>query len=120
MNKVDQTGMNELVESLDQPLKTIEESCPRLLYALQASPEAVWGEILRMESACQAFKKACFGLKDRTAAVHEITALVGGVRGQMAKHGLMNAEEFAAFRDGVSAIQHGASRLRNALGAKSR
>ena len=118
MNKLDQTVANELDQTVEQHLRTIGASCPRLLHALQASPEAVWGEIMRLESACQAFKTTCKGHREESAAVAEIMNLVSALRGQMAKDGLMDYEEFAAFREGVSAIQRCACRLRESLGHK--
>ena len=119
MNKLDQTATKELDQAVEQHLRTIGESCPRLLYALQANPEAVWGEIMRLESACQAFKHACGRPKETSAAVREIMTLVSALRGQMAKDGLMVCEELAAFRKGVSDIQGCAHRLRTALGHKA-
>ncbi|MBI5385920.1 MAG: hydrogenase iron-sulfur subunit [Verrucomicrobia bacterium] len=111
--------MNKLDQSVDQHLKAIGASCPRLLFALQESPEAVWGEIMRMESACQAFEKACAGFHHEAADVFEVTVLVGALRAQMCQDGLMDYEEFAAFRQGVAAIQSCVDRLRNSFGRKS-
>ena len=108
--------MNKLDQTVDEYLRAIGASCPRLLFALQQSPEAVWGEIMRMESACHAFKEACSGLQDKSAAAREIMTLVEALRVQMAKDGLIDYEEFAAFRQGVSAIQRCANRLRNSFG----
>jgi coenzyme F420-reducing hydrogenase delta subunit len=87
-----------------------------LLFGLQEGPEVVWGEIMRMESACHAFMEVCSGLEDESAAAREIMALVEALRVQMAKDGLIDYEEFAAFRQGVSAIQRCADRLRNVFG----
>jgi len=110
MNKLDQTFVEYLWD--------IGMSCPRLLFALQESQEAVWSEIIKMESACHAFETACSGLQDKSAAADEVMTLVGALRGQIAKDGLMDYEEFAAFRQCVSAIQSCANRLRNSLGEK--
>lgn len=107
--------MNKLDQTIDEYLRPIGASCPRLLFALHESPEAVWGEIMRMESACHAFEKACSGLQDKSAAACEIMTLVQALCVQMAK-GLIDYEEFAAFRQGVSAIQRCANRLRNSFG----
>jgi coenzyme F420-reducing hydrogenase delta subunit len=108
--------MNQLDQTVDEYLRTIGAGCPRLLFGLQESPEAVWGEIMRMESACHAFMEVCSGFQDKSAAAREITALVEALRVQMAKDGLVDYEEFAAFRQGVLAVQRCANRFRNALG----
>jgi len=108
--------MNELDQTFDESLRAIGASCPRLLYALQQSAEAVWGEIMRMESACHAFEEACSGFRDKSAVAREIMGLVEALRVQMAKDGLIDYEEFAAFRQGVSAILRCANRLRNSFG----
>jgi F420-non-reducing hydrogenase iron-sulfur subunit len=110
--------MSTLDETVDQHLRAIEASCPRLLYALHATPEAVSGEIMRMESACKGLEKASPGADDASVAVREIITIVAALRGQMAKDGLMGCEEFAAFRQGVSALQRCANRLRNPLADK--
>ena len=107
--------MNQLDQTVDEYLRAIGASCPRLLFALQESTEAVWGEILRMESACHAFEKTCSGVQDKAAAAGEITTLIRALHLQMAK-GLVDHEEFAAFRQGVSAVQRCAIRLRNSFG----
>jgi len=107
MSKLDQTG--------DKHLRAIEASCPRLLNALRATPEAVSGEIMRMESACGGLEKAGSAGDDKSAAAREIITLVAALRGQMAKDGLMGAEKLAAFRQGVSALQRCVNRLRNSL-----
>jgi coenzyme F420-reducing hydrogenase delta subunit len=107
--------MNKLDQAVDGYLRDIGASCPRLLFALHESPEAVWGEIMRMESAYYAFEKACSGLEDKSAAAREIMTLVRALRVHMAK-GLIDYEEFAAFRQGVSAIQRCANRLRDSFG----
>ena len=72
--------MSKLDQSVEQHLRAIGAICPRLLHALHESPEAVWGEIMRMESACEALKKACSGFQDKSALVFEITALIGSLR----------------------------------------
>ncbi len=110
--------MNKLDQAVDEYLRAIGASCPRLLFALHESPEAVWGEIMRMESAYYAFEKACSGLQDKSAAACEIMTLIEALRVQMAK-GLIDYEEFAAFRQGVSVIQRYANRLRNSFGEES-
>ena len=79
--------MNKLDQTVDEYLRAIGASCPRLLFALHESPEAVWGEIMRMESAYYAFEKACSGLQDKSAAAREIMTLVRALRVQMAKDG---------------------------------
>ena len=107
MNKIDQT--------VDEYLRAIGASCPRLLFALQENTEAVWCEIVRMELVCHAFEGACSSLQDKSAAASEIMTLVRALRAQMSK-GLIDHEEFAAFRQGVSAIQRCANRLRNSFG----
>jgi F420-non-reducing hydrogenase iron-sulfur subunit len=108
--------MNKLDQTVDEYLRAIGASCPRLLFALQQSPEAVWSEIMRMESACHAFEQACSGLQHKSVAACEIMTLVRALRVQMAEDGLIDYEEFAAFRQGVSAIQRCASWLRNSFG----
>jgi coenzyme F420-reducing hydrogenase delta subunit len=108
--------MNQLDQTVDEYLKAIGAGCPRLLFGLQESPEAVWSEIMRMESACYAFMEVCSGLQDKSAAASEIMGLVEALRVQMAKDGLIGYEEFAAFRQGVSALQRCANRLRNSFG----
>ncbi len=110
--------MNDLDQTFDEYLRAIGAACPRLLYALQQSAEAVWGEIMRMESACHAFAEACSGFRDKSAAAREIMTLVEALRVQMAKDGLVGYEEFAAFRQGVSAILRCANRLRDSFGGQ--
>jgi len=105
MSKRDQTA--------DEHLRAIEACCPRLLCALHASLEAVWGEIIRMELACGGLENAWAAADDQPASVREIISLVERLRGQMAKDGLMGAEELAACRQGVSALQRCMNRLRN-------
>jgi coenzyme F420-reducing hydrogenase delta subunit len=107
--------MNKLDQTADEYLRAIGASCPRVLFGLHESPEAVWGEIMRMESACYAFMEVCSGLQDKSTAAREIMALVEALRVQMAKDGLTDYQEFAAFRQGVSAVQRCANRLRNSL-----
>ena len=108
--------MNQLDQTVDQYLRAIGAGCPRLLFGLQESPEVVWGELMRMESACYAFMELCSGLEDKAAAAGELMALVEALRVQMAKDGLSDFAEFAAFRQGVSAVQRCADRLRQAFG----
>jgi coenzyme F420-reducing hydrogenase delta subunit len=108
MSKLDQTG--------DEYLRALEAGCPRLLFGLQESPEAVWGELMRMESAGYAFMEVCSSFQDKSAAARELMALVEALRVQMAKDGLIGYGEFAAFRQGVSAVQCCASRLRHLFG----
>jgi coenzyme F420-reducing hydrogenase delta subunit len=60
--------------------------------------------------------EACSGLQDKSAAAREIMTLVEALRVQMAKDGLTDYEEFAAFRQGVSAVQRCANRLRTSFG----
>jgi len=104
--------MSKLDQAIDEYSRAIGVSCPRLLLALHESPEAVWGEIMRMESACCVFEKACSGLQDQSAAAGEIITLVQALHSRMAK-GLTDYEEFAAFRQCVWAIQSCASRMRH-------
>jgi len=107
--------MSKLDQTVDEHLRAIEASCPRLLYALHASMEAVWGEIMRMESACWGLEKAWSAGDDEPAAVREIITLVEALRREMAKDGLMGAEELAACRQDVSALQRCMNRLRKRL-----
>jgi coenzyme F420-reducing hydrogenase delta subunit len=110
--------MKTIEQTLDECLRAIGTDCQRLLFALQQSPEAAWNEILRMESACRAFNEACAGLPDKSAA-DEIMTLIGALHVQMAKDGLIDHEERAAFRQGVSAIKSCADQLRLLFGGKS-
>ena len=105
--------MSQLDQTVDENLRAIEASCPRLLFALHTTLEAVWGEILRMESACGGLEKVWSAGDDESAAVREIITLVEALRGQMAKDGLMGAGELAACRQVVSALQRCMNRLRN-------
>jgi coenzyme F420-reducing hydrogenase delta subunit len=105
--------MSKLDQTVEEHLRAIEASCPRLLFALHATLEAVWGEIMRMESACGGLEKAWSGVDDESGAVREIIAIVEALHCQMAKDGLMGAEELAACRGGVSALQRCVNRLRN-------
>ncbi len=107
--------MSKLDQTVDKHLRAIEASCPRLLYALHATLEAVWGEIMRMELACGGLEKAWSGVDDQSAAVREIVNLVEALHRQMAKDGLMGAEELAACRQDVSALQLCMNRLRHPL-----
>jgi F420-non-reducing hydrogenase iron-sulfur subunit len=111
--------MDKLEQTADECLKAIGESCTRLLFALHESPEAVWGELMRMESAGHAFQEVCSGLQDPPAEVCEIMSFVEALRVQMAKEGLLGYKEFAAFRQGVSAIQRWADRVRHWFGEKA-
>ena len=106
--------MSKLDQTADKHLRAIEASCPRLLNALRATPEAVSGEIMRMESACGGLEKAGSAGDDKSAAAREIITLVAALRGQMAKDGLMGAEKLAACRQDVSALQRCINRLRDA------
>ena len=83
--------MRKLDQTVDEHLRTIEASCPRLLYALHATLEAVWGEIMRMELACGGLEEAGAEVDDESAAVREIITLVEALRCEMAKDGLMGA-----------------------------
>jgi coenzyme F420-reducing hydrogenase delta subunit len=105
--------MSQLDQTVDENLRAIEASCPRLLFALHTTLEAVWGEIMRMESACGGLEKVWSAGDDESAAVREIITLVEALRGQMAKDGLMGAGELAACRQVVSALQRCMNRLRN-------
>jgi F420-non-reducing hydrogenase iron-sulfur subunit len=107
--------VNKLEQTVDQDLRAIGASCLRLLSALQQSPEAIWGEIMRMESICKALNEACSDLQDKSAAAGEIMTLVEALRSQMSKNGLTCQEEFAAFRRGVSTVQRCADRMRNSF-----
>ena len=107
--------MSKLDQTVDAHLRAIEASCPRLLYALHATLEAVWGEIMRMELACGGLEKAWSSADDEPAAVRDIVTLVEALRREMAKDGMMGPEELAACRQGVSALQRCMNRLRNPL-----
>jgi coenzyme F420-reducing hydrogenase delta subunit len=107
--------MSKLDQTIEEHLRAIEGSCPRLLFALHASLEAVWGEIIRMELACGGLENAWSAGDDEPATVREIITLVEALHGQMAKDGLMGAEELAACRQDVSALQRCVNRLRNLL-----
>jgi coenzyme F420-reducing hydrogenase delta subunit len=107
--------MSKLDNTVDEHLRAIESSCPRLLYALHTTLEAVWGEIMRMELACAGLEMACSAGDDESSPLREITNLVEALRREMSKDGLMGAEELAACRQDVSALQRCMNRLRNAL-----
>jgi len=107
--------MSKLDQTVEEHLRAIEASCPRLLYALHATLEAVWGEIMRMELACGGLEKAWSALDYESAGVREIINLVEALRREMAKDGLMGPEELAACRQDVSALQRCMNRLRNPL-----
>jgi coenzyme F420-reducing hydrogenase delta subunit len=107
--------MSKLDQTVEEHLRAIEASCPRLLCALHASLEAVWGEIMRMELACGGLEMAWSGVDDQSGAVCEIMTLVEALHRQVAKDGLMEPEELAACRQGVSALQRCLKRLRNPL-----
>lgn len=106
--------MNKLDQTVADYLKIIGAGCPRLLNALNQSPEAVWGEIEAMEAACRAFNKTCGSAPAKPAVATKITTLVAKLRGQMLKQGLMDHEEFAVFRKNVRAIQSCAASWRTA------
>lgn len=74
---------------------------------------------MRMESAGHAFALACAGLPDKLAAADEIMGLVEDLRVQISKDGLSDYKEFAAFRQGVSAIQRCADRLQKSFAENS-
>jgi coenzyme F420-reducing hydrogenase delta subunit len=111
--------MSQLDQTVDDCLRAIGAGCPRLLFGLQESPEAVWAEIMRMESACYAILEACADLRDKAAGALEMMGLVEALRVRMAKDGLIDFGEFAAFRQGVSAVQSCADRLRISFGERS-
>jgi F420-non-reducing hydrogenase iron-sulfur subunit len=113
----DKPVMNKLDQATGHCLETIRDGCARLLFALQQSPEAVWGEIMAMEASCHAFAEACARLEDKSAS-WELMTLMEDLRVQMARHGLLDAEEFAAFRKSVSALQSCVNRLQESLGGK--
>ncbi len=107
--------MNKLDQSALVHLQTIGASCPRLLNALRCSPEAVLGELQVMELACRAFDEACRGGEGKSAAAAKMESLVATLRGQIAKQGLIDDQEFAAFRAEVLAIHRYANTLRDTL-----
>jgi len=107
--------MRKLDQTVDEHLRAIEASCPRLLYALHATLEAVWGEIMKMELACGGLENAGAEVDDESAAVREIITLVEALRCEMAKDGLMGPAELAACRQDVSALQCCMNRLRHPL-----
>lgn len=122
--------MDQFDKTAADYLREVGASCSRLLYALHESPEAVWGEIMRMESACYALKEACSieckmqnaeckmqnaeGSK-QSAAADELLALIEALRVRMAKDGLIEYQEFADFRLGMSALQRCVERLRKSF-----
>ncbi|MGA2174193.1 MAG: hydrogenase iron-sulfur subunit [Verrucomicrobiota bacterium] len=105
--------MSKLDPTVDEHLRAIEASCPRLLFALHATLDAVWDEIIRMDLACGGLEEACSAVDDESAALREVIALVEALHCQMAKDGLMGAEELAACRQDVSVLQRCVNRLRN-------
>jgi coenzyme F420-reducing hydrogenase delta subunit len=107
--------MSQLDQTVDEHLRAIEACCPRLLYALHATLESVWGEIIRMELACTGLENSWSAGDDQPAPVREIVALVEALHREMAKDGLMGAGELAACRQDVSALQRCMNRLRNLL-----
>jgi len=107
--------MRKLDQTVDEHLRAIEASCPRLLYALHATLEAVWGEIMKMELACGGLEEAGAEVDDESAALREIITLVEALRCEMAKDGLMGPAELAACRQDVSALQCCMNRLRHPL-----
>ena len=107
--------MREFDQAIDEFSRAIGASCQRLILALHESPEAVWGQIMRMELAGCVFEKACSGLQDQSTAAGEIMTLVEALHSRMAR-GLKDHEEVAAIRQCVSAIQSCANQLRNPSG----
>jgi len=103
--------MTKLDPAVDRHLKAIEASCPRLIYALQSTPEAVLGELMRMESSCRGLEKA--GTGEEAVSLREIISQVAALRSQWAKDGLMDREEFIAIRQGVSNLQRSLAQLLN-------
>jgi len=104
--------MDQFDKTAADYLREVGASCSRLLYALHESPEAVWGEIMRMESACYAFKEASSSSQKQSAAADELLTLIEALRVRMAKDGLIEYKEFADFRQGLSALQRCVERLR--------
>ncbi len=107
--------MNQLDRTTSSCLETIDESCVRLRLALHERPEAVWTEFRKLESACRALTEISPKPDDTSAEAAAIAKHVETLRVQLAKHGLIDSGEFAAFREGVSAIQLCVDRLRRAL-----
>ncbi len=106
--------MNKLDLSLDEHLRKIQESCPRLLNALQYSPEAIWGEIQAIELACKLFEECFQSLSKDSQASVELMVTIAALRSQMGK-GLMDGADFTDFRAKVEAIQARSNALRNEL-----
>jgi F420-non-reducing hydrogenase iron-sulfur subunit len=104
--------MNTLDRTPDEQLRTIGAICPRLLSALHDGPEAVWGEIQAVETACRAFAESRHGVYAKAEAAMKMMGRVAALRAQMGKQGLMDDGDFAKFREDVLAIQQCAEALR--------
>lgn len=96
-------------------LRTIGSSCTNLLYALHQSPEEVLGQIFRIESACQSYVKTSRVSRDHADECSKMISLVGVLHGQMGTKGLMDDQDFTAFRERVLAIQSCAKTLQNSM-----
>ena len=107
--------MQTLEQTVDGCLKTIGTSCPHLMAALSHSPEAVLGEIQVIESAGRAFDEAYLGLPAKSEAAAQMMTCIATLRGLIGRYGLRDADELAAFREDVLAIQSSACQLRDAL-----
>ncbi len=100
------SAMNQFESAAAVHLREIGASCPLLLHALQVSPEAGWGEIMRVETACQSLKRDCGSCGEATTASEELLTHVEALRAHLAKAGTSSYDAFAAFRESVAALQH--------------
>jgi hypothetical protein len=109
--------MNQFESAPAVHLREIGASCPLLLHALQISPEASWGEIMRVEAACQSLKRDCGACGEASMASEELLTHVEALREHLAKAGMSSYNAFAAFREGVAALQHCVARWQTEIEA---
>lgn len=107
--------MNKLDQTAEEQLRTIGAICPRLRNALHDSPEAVWGEIHALESACRGLQSRWPGWPDKPEAAAKMVSRAAALRAQLAKRELMEEADFARFREDVRVIQECAEALRSQL-----
>jgi hypothetical protein len=111
--------MTKREQTVDLHLQTIEARCPELLNAMHHSREAVMNEIQVMESACRAFDEAYRTMPGKSRAAARLISRVSALRGQMARQGLMDSQELAAFRQDVLVIHKSVNTVRETLSQSS-
>ena len=72
---------------------------------------------MRVEAACQSLKRDCGGCGDASTASEELLTHVEALRAHLAEAGMSSYHAFAAFREGVAALQHCVARWQTEIEA---